>query len=71
MSFFYRLMSWITAPFRWLFRLPMSMISAPRRLIGMSLPARVAWLTAIMLLICATMAFVSVLLTKDTADSWN
>jgi len=70
-SFFYRLMSWITAPFRWLFRLPMSMISAPRRLIGMSLPARVAWLTAIMLLICATMAFVSVLLTKDTADSWN
>ncbi len=71
MNLFSQLMYWITAPFRWLFYLPMSMISAPRRLMGMSLPARVAWATAIMLLICAVVAFVAVWITQGAAEPWH
>lgn len=71
MSFIRQLFQLITAPFRWLFSLPLSIISAPRRLFGLSLPARVAWLTALLLLFCAVAAFVSVLLTEDRADTWN
>jgi len=61
----------ITAPFRMLSRLPLGVISAPRRLMGMSLPARVALVTAILLLVCAIVAFVSLLLTEDAAHFWN
>ncbi|MCH5372793.1 MAG: hypothetical protein JJ992_02365, partial [Planctomycetes bacterium] len=71
MNVFSQLMYWITTPFRWLFYLPMSVISAPRRLMGISLPARVAWVTAIMLLLCAVAAFVSVLMTKGSAEPWE
>ena len=49
----------------------MGVISAPRRLMGMSLPARVALVTAILLLVCAIVAFVSLLLTEDAAHFWN
>ena len=66
-----QLFQWITAPFRLLFHVPLAMISAPRRVMGLSLPARVAWITAVLLLICAVAAFVSTLLTEDGADSWN
>ena len=71
MNFLSQFFRFITAPFRFLFSLPMAVISAPRRLMGLSLPARVALLTAILLIVCAVVAFLSVWLTEDEADTWN
>lgn len=66
-----QLLHFLTAPFRLLLALPMKLVSAPRRLLGLSLPARVALVTALLLLVCAVVAFMSVLLPKDRADWRN
>ena len=41
----------LTAPFRWILNAPTIFVSAPRRLMGLSLPARVAIITAICLVV--------------------
>jgi hypothetical protein len=43
----------LTAPFRWLLKIPLGLFSAPRRLLGLSLPVRVAVITGIFLLLFA------------------
>ncbi len=58
----------LTAPFRFLFQLPSYFFSAPQRLMGMSLPARVAILIALFLFLCTISALVVVLVTEDAAD---
>ena len=70
MSFLRQFIRWITSPFRFLFWLPVRVISAPRRLMGMSLPMRVAVTTSVLMLVCAAVAFVSMLLTEDHPDPW-
>ncbi len=47
----------ITAPFRWLFGWPLRLIAAPRRLLGLSFPARISVLLAIFLVICTVTAY--------------
>lgn len=51
MSFFRRVLEVLTWPLRMLVALPVRIVSAPRRLMGMSLPTRVAIVLAIVLVI--------------------
>ena len=48
----------------------MGLVSAPRHLLGLSLPARVSVLVAVFLIICAVVAFVRVLRAEWHADPW-
>ena len=61
----------VTAPLRMLAQLPVGLISAPRRLMGMSLPARVAVVLSILLIILVVVAFVAGILSKGAADVWQ
>jgi hypothetical protein len=56
MNFLSQLFRFITTPIRWLLALPMWVISSPRRVMGMSLPARAALLVFLILMICAIAA---------------
>jgi hypothetical protein len=59
MSFFRRVVDAVLAPFRALFQLPVKLLSAPRKMAGLSLPARVA-LVSFVLLALAVVAMVLV-----------
>ena len=60
----------LTAPLRVLLTSPRALISAPRRLLGISLPARVAVLVAIFLVVCTITFCVTFLLAYKRADFW-
>ena len=68
MNFFRQLIDFLTLPFRLLFSAPLAVISAPRRLMGMSLAARVAVLVAIFLVLCTITAYVAFLFSHKRAD---
>lgn len=61
----------LTAPFRMIFRLPMWILSAPRKLFGLSLPARVALVFFLLMFVCVLAAFLAVWWGSDEADVWN
>jgi hypothetical protein len=68
MNFFRQLIDFLTLPFRLLFSAPLALISAPRRLMGLSLAARVAVLVAIFLVLCTITAYVAFLFSHKRAD---
>jgi hypothetical protein len=70
-SFFHQFFRFITTPVRWLLSLPMWVISSPRRVWGLSLPARAAVLVFLVLLICTLGAVAAILWTKEAADIRN
>lgn len=58
-NFFDRLYALLTLPFRVLFLLSGRLFSVPQRLLGLSLPARVAVLVLIFLVICVILAYIA------------
>ena len=60
----------LTAPFRWLARLPTWFVSYPGRLMGLSLPARAGCLVALLLVLCVAAAVLVVIRGTDYADIW-
>ncbi len=60
----------LTWPLRALLTSPGRLFSAPRRMLSISLPARVAILVAIFLIICVVTAFIGFYSTQDRA-AWN
>ena len=71
MNFFSDFFRFITTPVRWLLSLPMWVISSPRRVWGLSLPARAAVLVFVVLLVCTLGAVGAILWTKEAADIRN
>ena len=71
MNFFSQFFRFITTPVRWLLSLPMWVISSPRRVWGLSLPARAAVLVFLVLLTCTLAAIGAILWTKQAADIRN
>lgn len=70
-NFLWQLMRFVTTPVRWLLALPMWVISSPRRVLGLSLPARAAVLVFLVLLVCTLGAIGAILWTKEAADIRN
>ena len=68
MNFFRQLFDFLTLPFRLVMSAPLAVISAPRRLLGLSLAARVAVLVAIFLVLCTITAYVAFLFSHKRAD---
>jgi len=68
MNYLSRFIDIITLPIRAIFSAPMRLISAPKRLWGMSLPARVAILLEIFLVVGVIIVSVAVALTRGRAD---
>jgi hypothetical protein len=62
------LLDFLLLPFRLLFRIPAALITAPQRLMGMSLPTRAAVLVAIFLVTCVIVAYASFLLRPYSAN---
>lgn len=60
MNFLGQFFQFITAPVRWLMSIPLWVISSPRRIWGMSLPARAAALVFLVLFLCLTAAMVAI-----------
>ena len=58
----------LTAPFRLLLASPFRLINAPQKLMGMSLPARVAIFLATFLIILSVIAFVQFVRVGDSSD---
>lgn len=52
MSFLSQFLSFLLTPLKWLLALPMWVVSTPRRVMGLSLPARAALFVAVVLLGC-------------------
>lgn len=71
MNFVTQFFHFLTTPIRWLLSLPVWIISSPRRLWGLSLPARAATLMFLVLLVCTCAAIGAILWTKDAADVRN
>ncbi len=63
-------LSALTWPLRMLVELTISVLPGSKRMLSLSLPARVAWLVALFLVICAVTAFVAFYQTENRA-SWN
>lgn len=61
-------MDFLLAPLRALLRAPSQLFGTPKRLLGISLPARVAVLLAVFLILVAIAAFTAYLLTPDRPD---
>jgi hypothetical protein len=66
--FLQRLLDLLLAPLRALLRAPAQLFGTPKRLLGISLPARVAVLLAVFLILVAIAAFTAYLLTPDRPD---
>lgn len=64
------LLSTITAPLRWIARIPVKLVGAPQRLMGLSFSARVALLLALSLLLLVGTAFACYALLSDRPD-WS
>ncbi|MBP86814.1 MAG: hypothetical protein CMJ64_08865 [Planctomycetaceae bacterium] len=65
MSFISQFIAFLMTPFRWLLSLPMWIVSTPRRVMGLSLPARAALFVAIVLLGLVLTVVISVALNPD------
>ncbi len=72
MSFVRFFLRAITAPFRWLLSLPVWVVSAPRRVLGLSMPMRGALLVLFVLLICTIISIIIEVLPHDGVEvsSW-
>lgn len=65
MSFIRQFFEFLMTPFRWLLALPMWVVSTPRRVMGLSLPARAALFVAIVLFCLVLTVVISVALNPD------
>lgn len=71
MSFINQFIAFLMTPFRWLFSLPMWVVSTPRRVLGLSLPARAALFVAVVLFALQLTVVISIVLNPDgLADLW-
>jgi hypothetical protein len=64
-SYIASFISALTAPFRWLFGWPLRLIGAPRRLMSLELPMRVAVLLAIVLVVLTVTGFVAFIISDS------
>ena len=67
MGFLRQILDVITAPVRWLLAAPRKLLEGSRRLSGLSLPARVAIFTAVMLVLIVVFALVGFISTHERA----
>jgi hypothetical protein len=65
MSFLRQLLEMLTYPLRALISTPSRLFAGSKRLMGMSLPARVAWVVAVFLVICVTTTLIAFYYTQD------
>jgi hypothetical protein len=65
MSFLRQFLDMLTYPLRALLSTPSRLFAGSKRLLGMSLPARVAWVVAVFLVICVTITLVAFYYTQN------
>ena len=70
MQFLYQLFATLTYPIYTFLNSPMELLAAPKRLLGLSLPLRIAVLTFIFLVTCVITAFVTFLF-QDSRAEWR
>lgn len=65
MSFIKQFIEFLLTPFRWILRLPMWVVSTPRRVMGLSLPTRAALFVAVVLFGLVLTVVISVAFNPD------
>ncbi len=71
MNVFHTLLNYITAPFRFLTRVPSYLVTTPGKLLGMSLPMRVALSLAFFLILCTVIAWIAQTRSRTQAELAN
>ncbi|HND51083.1 MAG TPA: type VI secretion protein IcmF/TssM N-terminal domain-containing protein [Pirellulaceae bacterium] len=71
MNAFAQLLTWLSLPIRLLLAVPLKIVSAPKRLMGMSLPARVAVLVAVFCVLIVAFAYTLFLMSEGSSNWAN